>query len=487
MKITQTIFILLAVIAMSACNSKKEDSLLRRGKVIIEGNIELTDDHSKVVTLYAPNSIETIRKTEIIDSTGTFRFEFETFHSHDAFIKYKNIRVDLYVTPSDSLFLKLNSEALKNNSYPFFEISGSNAETSNNIIEYWRFRRLASFVSDVENKSVEEYLSDLAQYISLEDSVLSAFIEKYNPTDDFKTWAKNYIIYSKASKLLSFNTHHDRNKTQFEGELFDKRLFPVNDDSAIVTSLYGTHLWHYSSFRYMGDDTLVMNLLRKEKRFQAYNTYLKNIIKHEEPGISRDIMCYKLFKMLHKHSLDVFNALRKDVSLFIDNKELIAMVQEKKKVVETKRVSNISQLSLESKEECEIMGGFWERIKNKHKGKVIYLDFWATWCGPCRGEIPHAIELHDYYKDKPIGFVNICMSSDSIMWKKIVEDSHIAGENHFLNNDQTKIVRSKFKIPGFPTYMILDKEGNIVNYDAPRPSTDSIIKGKLDDWILKDI
>ncbi len=116
------------------------------------------------------------------------------------------------------------------------------------------------------------------------------------------------------------------------------------------------------------------------------------------------------------------------------------------------------------------MRKFLETLHSKHKNKIIYIDIWETSCGPCRAEIPFEIELQDYFKSKSVAFVNLCLSSKKEDWEKVISQNHIKGDNYFFNEEETDLIRSGLKFPGYPTYMIMDKKGNLINKDAPRPS-----------------
>ena len=471
---------------LTSCDSNQKNIEIYRGKVIIAGNIELSDSYSKVISLSYPCSVNRCDyQTEIIDSTGNFKFEIEILHPQDVLLKYEKGFAQLFVKPLDSLNLSLNSISFKKEKFPEFKISGNNSETSQNILDFLRFKNIDDFHPKSENKSVEEYLMDIKHRMFIEDSILSEFRKSYNPTKEFLTWAKKDIIYRNANYLIDFKFHHFMNKTQYKGELFDKSLFPVNDESAIISSSYGIHIWHYSTDKYIQKDSVIMNLLKEQKLSQAYEICLKNIVEYEQSGISRDIMCYRIISKFFEDSFEDFSELRKDVNLYLNNNLLITLLQKRKEEFEKQNNYHVSLLDPVTEEEKEIIGDFFSNLTDKHKGKVIYLDIGATWCGPCKSEIPYSIELHDYYKNKPIVFVNLCMSSDRNEWKKAIENLHIAGENYYLDKAQSQLLRNKLKWKGFPTYIIIDKKGNIVDDDAPRPSSDSRIKMRLNELIDK--
>lgn len=132
-----------------------------------------------------------------------------------------------------------------------------------------------------------------------------------------------------------------------------------------------------------------------------------------------------------------------------------------------------------SNQTAEYSKSVGEKYFRNHYGKVIYVDFWATWCGPCKQEIPFAKMLHAEFKDKNVVFINFCVKSEEPTWKKLIADEKIDGENYLLNEDEFNILSQKFGVKGFPTFILIDKKGNVVNYSAPRPSSKQEIKDAI--------
>jgi thiol-disulfide isomerase/thioredoxin len=94
-----------------------------------------------------------------------------------------------------------------------------------------------------------------------------------------------------------------------------------------------------------------------------------------------------------------------------------------------------------------------------YKGKVLLLDFWATWCGPCKMEIPHLIELNEKYRDRGLVVVGVTFDDDpdSCVPAYAAE----AGMN-YLNVRGTDKMKAEYKIMGLPTLVIYDRAGKIV-------------------------
>lgn len=106
------------------------------------------------------------------------------------------------------------------------------------------------------------------------------------------------------------------------------------------------------------------------------------------------------------------------------------------------------------------------------KGKYVYIDVWATWCGPCRQEIPHLEKLEESLKGKKIAFVSLSIDkpSDTDKWKKMVADRHMGGTQVIAENAWESTFVKEYKIESIPRFILLDPKGNIVDFDAKRPS-----------------
>ena len=103
------------------------------------------------------------------------------------------------------------------------------------------------------------------------------------------------------------------------------------------------------------------------------------------------------------------------------------------------------------------------------KGKYVYIDVWATWCGPCRGEIPALKKLEQSLEGKEIAFVSISTDANRVNWEKMVKEEELKGIQLYAGG--AKDAFSKFfYITGIPRFILLDKQGKILNIDMTRPS-----------------
>ncbi|MFC2096850.1 TlpA family protein disulfide reductase [Bacteroidota bacterium] len=112
------------------------------------------------------------------------------------------------------------------------------------------------------------------------------------------------------------------------------------------------------------------------------------------------------------------------------------------------------------------------------RGKYVYIDFWATWCGPCIKEIPGLKKLEEKYKEGNITFLSISFDkeSDKKKWKNYVIDNNLSGIQLIADKASNELLSTAFNIEMIPRFILLDPNGNIVDSNAPRPSDNRLIK-----------
>ena len=106
------------------------------------------------------------------------------------------------------------------------------------------------------------------------------------------------------------------------------------------------------------------------------------------------------------------------------------------------------------------------------KGKLVYVDVWATWCGPCKAQIPFLKQLEEKYREEDIAFVSLSIDQlkNISKWKEMIIDKELEGIQIIAD----KAWRSKFVtdyvIEGIPRFILIDKDGNLMDPMAPRPA-----------------
>ena len=114
------------------------------------------------------------------------------------------------------------------------------------------------------------------------------------------------------------------------------------------------------------------------------------------------------------------------------------------------------------------------------KGKVIYIDTWATWCGPCKAEIPALQKLEEEYHDKNIQFISISTDQSLQSWIDFLKKQPMGGLQGHNTQNTALSISALYKVNSIPRFILIDQEGKIVNSNAPRPSSGDEIRKMLD-------
>lgn len=122
-----------------------------------------------------------------------------------------------------------------------------------------------------------------------------------------------------------------------------------------------------------------------------------------------------------------------------------------------------------------------ERSLSDLRGKYVLVDFWASWCGPCRKENPNVVRLYNKYKDKGFDIFSVSLDKDAEAWKRAIKADNLVWENHVsdLKYWQSSVVQN-YKIQGIPFTVLLDKNGEIIAKGLRGQALENKLKQLLD-------
>ncbi len=111
------------------------------------------------------------------------------------------------------------------------------------------------------------------------------------------------------------------------------------------------------------------------------------------------------------------------------------------------------------------------------KGKIVVIDFWASWCGPCRQENPFNVEMYDAYKDKGFTFFSVSLDRNKEAWKKAIKKDELTWNYHVL--DAQGETAGRYGVEAIPATFVVDRTGKISAIGLRGAELDTYLKKML--------
>ena len=421
------------------------------------------------------NLTDTLLSEANFDSLGEAKLEFKLSNPMFASIELGKKWIGLYLEPGYNL--KLVADQITDNSISF---SGKGAEPNNYIFQVNKIYRGYEFKGG-------KYLWELTpnQYVTRLDSLLietkNFHIRYCDSTNMEKKLCqilelndRLYLISQKMNYLLSHHLDKSSGEVVPEQLLGTVKEIPLDDDLlkyqmfsyAIALKMYfnweeWTPFWR--SEKGNNDPININDRIEKDIRFPAgiKEHFIATNIVHQMQWDGKFTSVIDSLVNNFKHKYPLSNYLPQ---LQLNAGKLRA-------IAPGSIAPDLTGITIDGKS-----------ISLKDlRGKVVYIDVWATWCGPCRNEFPFSKKLEKQFdKNEKVVFLyfSIDQTKDVEIWKKWVTN-HISQNGIHLIQPVEQMLEP-YRINGIPWYILIDTEGKIVNSDAPKPSS-----GKVESEILK--
>jgi thiol-disulfide isomerase/thioredoxin len=238
---------------------------------------------------------------------------------------------------------------------------------------------------------------------------------------------------------------------------------------------------------FMKNHAELISSIHRDARLQRQSINMKEYFGLDK-GLATEIMfaqskCGIVKGMQKPFSEDDKNEIEKNITNDFIANYLIQYSDNKEREIEEKLQANKFKTGYVVNETPKTEGDqLFDAIMQKYKGKVVFVDFWATWCGPCRSGMEKMKPLKEELQDEDIEFVYITNPTSPVdTWNMMIPD--IKGEHYRVEQDEWNHFASKFNISGIPHYLLLDKNGIVVNDRIFFASSNEQLKAMFNEYL----
>jgi thiol-disulfide isomerase/thioredoxin len=498
------LLLLLTSVSVLACSSHLPGDT-QKDRITIAGKVINYDPLNPIISIF-PNRIavksENIKVT--LDDEGRFKASFKSTIPIDFYVGYKTNFLVL-AHPGDSIYVEFNGAA---EDRPLLletiTFSGNFAQENQDAAAFQWMYFSNNFYPNKEKRRLLMKLYDPLRFKTYMDScrvewkkLSGLFEEKYNPSEEVRRWVRTTLEADYYKDLLLYPQRHMQDNklaykdwsVPFSYYDFLKDLFKV-DKSVLINgySLYGfvdlysiyimEIIWRENPSYFNSRDSM-------NTHPEVYDSlrFFGTINNTKDPLLRQMALTEMLYEGLEFSKVEIIEKYSDKINEIITEPYLKKPLFDeynitKDRLKNPKIASNVIMNKLKGTSVKMAV----DSIINLNRGKVIYIDCWATWCGPCLSEMPNSKLLMDEYKTKNVAFVFICLDSDEKSWKAAISKLSLTGQHFFLSKKQSTDFKSLFEINGIPHYILINKKGVISENRTLRPS---MIKEKIDKLLIE--
>lgn len=389
----------------------------------------------------------------------------------DPFISYF---YELRIEKGDSLLInleKININQSKQIEYPIFNIPNSTRSWNELNFDYLLYKL------NIKSKAIGiDPKNNFQKNIYASEKIYQNSIKLLDSLKANNLISKDFFTNSKINQKLKFATSKVREARYKKIELKDLNI-KLNEETLLENNEYVSYLRALILYKYFKESKRVSysnqfdfindneTFLKGAAKQTLLDSYLKSIFFIEKPKF--------------KKYLEKFNKV--NLNEDFKNKWLrIVDIQKLNTDKLNKANRNVGTLTnLVNDNELT-----FEEILKKHKGKIVLVDFWASWCSPCRREMPFLKDLKSKFNETELKIIEISIDKDYSAWERASNLEKLSKEesNYIISNWEKSSLYKNYNIKSIPRYLLFGKEGKIIDEDAPRPS-----KSELADLIKASI
>ena len=418
-----------------------------------EISIKLNGDSISFKPFFSHNNIILKNDTLIKIDQGIYDFS-NNVYDFRIYINEKK-KYNLSIEEGDILFDGLSKFELNN---------------LNNFFNYY-----SSLIENLFGEKINPDSYEIVMY-DVKKKLKNYLNNEYNFKDDSNItieFLSKYIDYIYYNSLCQFILKNNQQK-----DTFSFNLIPYFLEESFYYESISQNFNFLLHKKYIFNMTLLLSTKNSTKQDQSIKSLFFSFYEFAKKNLNSNLLNYSINEFIFNYIKYIDPSFLEEIFLFYDNvdEKYIANV----KLKYDKRYKSFNHSNLDPSDSfdfyLEDINANKTSLKN-YLGKVVYIDIWASWCGPCRKLFPYSKELKEKFNRKQlkkISFVYISIDNDYSKWKKSLKQLKIEGDNFISPSKINKSVSDFFQVSSIPRYIIIDKLGNIVDSNAKRPNDVSL-------------
>jgi thiol-disulfide isomerase/thioredoxin len=391
-------------------------------------------------------------------------------------LQYDQASINVYIVPGDSVFITIDAAKLHQHPDDAIAFSGDNARVNEQLFRWTSYASTLPIPDFNPAATPDVYLASIKQCFSAMQDTIAAYARREKTSDFVRQWAFIDYKFRVANTLLAYADKASR------WSVFTDPLFDVYNEQNFQSMFFQYHLIACVNALVAGNEELQASLAREEYG-GALRAVINELSGKTPEGTVRDMLLYLFAHKLINKTPGLYDSTSWDFfSRPLFNEKIASLAREKlagesEALPLAGTVKGFARLDVQDRRVTPLPGiDLIPYLLERHKNKVLYADVWATWCAPCIEEMKYMPALHDHFAGKGVVFIAICLNSTAEEWTKTVYKEAIPGEHYYLDEDASKAFLGANDISGFPTYMLIDKEGKSRGPVARPSNTRAVIK-----------
>ena len=445
--------VLLAMaVSLAACGNGRE------GNIVLE--VDVTDQASKEVVLIYHDQILTVE----LDSVGHAEFMIDDEDAvYARMCHYPRVdqMMNVYLERGDRASVSFSGKDFKGT----FAFEGEMEPA----VKYLNTVVLTALPDEDYALPFDEYVKKLEKKEAEAVKLLEA--SGVSKAGNFEEIEKGRIRYSYSTQLLMYPLGH-RLMAQDMDYQPDQKYYDVLDTYVVADDLLAD-LDQYREFIAEAAHVLDADNRDETAAYPRAVAQMRFIADRFEAGKTRDVLLHRLANAyVTRFGIEDIQDMENIYRTYVQDPVLVA------KYDAAREKWNLASVGKPSPDFKGVDVNGKEYTLADFRGKYVYIDVWATWCGPCRQEIPYLKKLDDDYKDAQIVFLSLSVDQDKAKWEKMVKEQSMSGVQ--LHIGQNSSFQQAYKIEGIPHFILLDREGRIIDKKMSRPSMDEVTRERIE-------